>query len=128
MRLIGGQHRRLALAHRVGRVGVHDLPDHQPIEKDAQSGEVLLDRGRCEFEPQLLNVRSPCTAHQEENCEITRAYARRVFGFLMLAVKNSSVLLAAAGVGRNSAGNLASPDSANVVTFDPGFSEASYHE
>ena len=73
MRLIGGQHRRLALAHRVGRVGVHDLPDHESIEKEPQRRQVLLDRGLCEFEPELLNVRSPCMAHQEENCETTRA-------------------------------------------------------
>ena len=50
---------------------------------------------------------SPCASHQAPNLETERAYALRVFGLRIWAVKNSSVRLAAAGVGRNSAGNCA---------------------
>jgi hypothetical protein len=60
-RLFAVEHRRAALrhdvlgpAHRVCRIDLDDLADHQPVEKHAQRREMLFDRGLGQV--QLLDV------------------------------------------------------------------------
>ena len=43
-------------AHGVRRIGRHDLAGDQPVEEHADTGQVLLDRGRRPFRLQGLDV------------------------------------------------------------------------
>ena len=38
----------------MGRIDLDDVAEHEPVKEHAQSGEVLLDRGRGEFALQIL--------------------------------------------------------------------------
>ena len=62
--VLSGENRRFAApgnllrsTHRSGGIEAHHLASHQPIEQDADRGEVLLDRRRGQIAAQQLDIR-----------------------------------------------------------------------